>query len=166
MHKLALATVLTAQGAAFLHAGTEFLRTKQGVENSFESPDSINHMEWTRREQYAEVVDYVKALIALRKAHPAFRMQMHAEVKENLTFLPTGSSTNLIAYQIKDNANGDSWSNIIVALNGNQDFRSITIPEGAWSIAVDGEQVNPDGLGTIEGGTLQIPGRTAMVLFQ
>jgi pullulanase len=166
MHKLALAAVLTSQGATFLHAGTEFLRTKQGVENSFESPDSINQMDWTRRAQYAETVDYVKRLIALRKAHPAFRMQTTAEVKKHLAFLDTGDSSNLIAYQISEGANGDDWSDIVVVLNGNEDYQSVNIPDGAWTIAVDGGQVNPEGLGTIEGGVLQIPGRTAMVLFR
>lgn len=166
MHKLALATVLTSQGAAFLHAGTEFLRTKQGVENSYESPDSINQMDWLRKARYAEVTDYVKGLVALRRAHPAFRMQTTAEVKDHLAFLPTGETSNLIAYQISDGANGDSWSNIVVVLNGNEDYQSVNIPEGAWTIAVDGTKVAPEGLGTIEGGVLQIPGRTAMVLYQ
>ncbi|MEQ8706145.1 MAG: type I pullulanase [Phaeodactylibacter sp.] len=166
MHKLALATVLTSQGASFLHAGTEFLRTKQGVENSYESPDSINQIDWARKGRYQEVVDYVKGLIALRKAHPAFRMQTNAEIKAHLSFLDTGEASNLIAYQIKDNANEDSWTNIIVVLNGNEDYQSVKIPEGAWTIAADGTQVHPEGLGTIEGGVLQIPGRTAMVLYQ
>jgi pullulanase len=166
MHKLALATVLTSQGTAFMHAGTEFLRTKDGVENSFESADSINQMDWSRKAQYAGVNDYVKGLIALRKAHPAFRMRTTAEVKKHLAFLDTGESSNLIAYQIADGANGDDWSNIVVVLNGNEDYQSVNIPEGAWTIAVDGGQVSPEGLGTIEGGVLQIPGRTAMVLYQ
>lgn len=166
MHKLALATVLTSQGGAFLHAGTEFLRTKEGVENSFESPDSINQMDWPRKATYAAVNDYVKGLIALRKAHPAFRMRTTAEVKKHLAFLDTGESSNLIAYQISDSANGDEWSNIVVVLNGNEDYQSVNIPEGAWTIAVDGSAVSPEGLGTIEGGVLQIPGRTAMVLFR
>ena len=42
MHKLALSIVLTSQGISFLHAGTEFLRSKKGIENSYNQPDSIN----------------------------------------------------------------------------------------------------------------------------
>ena len=46
MHELAHAIVLTAQGASFLHAGTEFLRTKNGVENSFDKGDIVNGINW------------------------------------------------------------------------------------------------------------------------
>ncbi|MEJ9165261.1 type I pullulanase, partial [Paenibacillus graminis] len=42
MHRLASAMILTSQGIPFLHAGQEFLRTKEGVENSFRSPVEIN----------------------------------------------------------------------------------------------------------------------------
>ncbi len=37
---------LLHKGISFLHAGTEFLRSKNEVENSFESPDSINAIDW------------------------------------------------------------------------------------------------------------------------
>ena len=42
MDRLANGIVLTSQGIPFLHAGEEMMRTKQGVENSFNRPDSIN----------------------------------------------------------------------------------------------------------------------------
>ena len=41
MHKLAETIVLTSQGVPFLHAGMEMLRTKNGEENSYQSPDEI-----------------------------------------------------------------------------------------------------------------------------
>lgn len=166
MHKLALATVLTAQGISFLHAGSEFGRTKSGVENSYESPDSINQINWGRKAAYKGIHDYVQGLIALRKAHPAFRMTTNAQVKKHLEFLPAEDLTNFVAYRISGNANDDSWANIIVALNGNEDYKSIAIPEGAWTIAADGYEVSEAGLGTLDGGVLQVPGRTAMILFQ
>ena len=68
MDKLANAVVLTSQGIPFIHAGAEMLRTKQGVENSYVSPDSINELNWYRKAQYPEVVAYYKNLIAFRKA--------------------------------------------------------------------------------------------------
>ena len=74
MDKLAMSIVLTSQGISFLHAGTEFLRTKKGVENSFESPDSINAIDWSLKTKNKEVFEYVKGLIKMRKEHPAFRM--------------------------------------------------------------------------------------------
>lgn len=165
MHKLALTTVLTSQGISFLHAGSEFLRTKNGVENSYESPDSINQIDWARKVAYAEVEEYVKGLIALRKAHPAFRMTTKGEVQEKLKFLEVAQN-NLVAYTISGNANGDEWAEILVVLNGNADYQTLGIPEGKWTIALDGTQVDPSGIGEIEGASLQVPGRTAMVLYQ
>ena len=62
MQKLALSIVLTSQGIPFLHAGTEFLRSKKGVENSFESPDSINEIDWSLKAKNKDVFDYVKGI--------------------------------------------------------------------------------------------------------
>src|SRR5690606_19467422 len=73
MHKLSAAIVLLSQGIPFLHAGVEFLRTKQGDRNSYKSPDKINQLHWCRKERYLHIFHYFQGLIALRKAHPAFR---------------------------------------------------------------------------------------------
>src|SRR5262249_3592617 len=71
MHKLALSIVLTSQGISFLHAGTEFLRSKKGNDNSFNAGDSINAIDWALKTKNKDVFEYVKALITLRKGHPA-----------------------------------------------------------------------------------------------
>ncbi|GJM34693.1 MAG: type I pullulanase [Saprospiraceae bacterium] len=165
MHKLAGAMVLTSQGVSFLHAGVEMMRTKGGEENSFESPDEVNQIDWSRKSKYPEVYNYFKNLISLRKNHPAFRMMTTDVVQAHLKFLdvPEGS-TNLVAYQLTGNANGDPWREILVVFNGNKDSKAVNIPEGEWTIVVDGKKVNEDGLGTINTTSLTIPGRTAMVL--
>ena len=46
MHRLALGMVLTSQGIPFLHAGTEFCRSKGGEENSYKSSDEVNAIKW------------------------------------------------------------------------------------------------------------------------
>jgi len=74
MHKLALSIVLTSQGISFLHAGTEFLRSKKGNENSYNG-DSISAIVWSLKIKNKDVFDYVKALIKIRKEHPAFGMR-------------------------------------------------------------------------------------------
>ncbi len=167
MQKLAGAMVLTSQGISFLHAGVEMLRTKGGVENSFESPDEVNRIDWSRKSEYQEVFTYFKDLIALRKNHPAFRMMTTASVQAHLKFLEIPEeTTNLVAYTLTGNANGDAWRDILVVFNGNEDYQTVDIPQGEWTIVVDEDQVNEAGLGTINTHTLTIPGRTAMVLKQ
>lgn len=47
--------------------------------------------------------EYVKGLIAMRKAHPAFRMGDADMVRRQLEFLPV-ENTNVVAFILKDNA--------------------------------------------------------------
>lgn len=165
MQKLAAATLLTSQGVSFLHAGVEMLRTKKGVENSYESPDSINQLDWSRKANYKDVYNYFKGLIQLRKNHPAFRMMTNELVQKHLRFLDT-EGDNLIAFTLSDNANGDAWQEILVVLNGHADKKSVDIPAGAWTVAVDEDNVDEKGIGTLRADKLIVPGRAAMVLYR
>ncbi len=162
MHKLAETIVLTSQGVPFLHAGMELLRTKLGVENSYESPDEINQINWTRKEKYKGVFNYYKDLISLRKSHPAFRMTSTEQIQRHLEFL-NYAGENFLAYQLKDNANGDQWKDIIVLLNGSGLNKTINLPKGSWTLISDGTQVNEAGIRK-SGTTISIPARTAFIL--
>jgi len=162
MDKLSNTAVLTAQGVTFLHSGVEFLRTKQGVANSFKSPDNINQIDWHRKAQYKAVYDYYKGLVSLRKSHPAFRMPTTAMIQKHLDFLNTDNE-GLIAYQLKDNANGDTWKNILVILNGNATEASFHLPEGNWTLVGDGEKINPKGLSKATN-SVKVPATTGFIL--
>jgi len=166
MHLLANAIVLTAQGVPFLHAGVEMLRTKEGEENSFESPDSINQLDWNRKSTYREVFEFHRALIQLRKKHPAFRMMRQSQVAEQLEFLPT-EEPNLLAFLLKNHANGDSWGNILVVFNGKREPEKMELPlEGPWTVVLEGEQVNEGGLYLYRRPELEIPASSAVILHQ
>lgn len=163
MHKLAETIVLTSQGVPFIHAGMEMLRTKDGVENSYESPDAINQIDWSRKAKYKSVYDYYKGIIALRKAHPAFRMTNTEDIQNHLEFLEY-SGENFIGYRIKDNANGDDWEEILVLLNGADLNKTIDLPAGNWTLIADGSKVSDGGLRTVNSKTLTVPGITALIL--
>lgn len=131
MHKLSLSIVLTAQGISFLHAGTEFLRSKQGVENSFNAGDSINAIDWNLKKINKDVFAYVKGLIQMRKQHPAFRMISAEEIATNIHFLdpvPPG----VVAYTINGAAVHDKWKNILVIYNGSGQPQNIITPPVGW----------------------------------
>jgi pullulanase len=140
MHQLALSIVLTSQGIGFLHAGTEFLRSKQEVENSYKSPDSINAIDWSLKTKHKAVFDYVKALIAMRRAHPAFRLSTAAQVARLIRF-DEGLPPQLIAYTLNGAAVKDSWKKIWVAYNGSSQPQSIALPSGNWQMAVKNNTV-------------------------
>jgi len=126
MHKLALSIVLTSQGISFLHAGTEMLRSKYGIENSYNQPDSINAINWNLKTHYIAVFTYVQQLIQLRKAHPAFRMTSTAQIQTNLKFL--NAPAGMIGYSINGAAVKDPWKQIQVWFNGTS--KSIILPAG------------------------------------
>jgi len=135
MDKLANAIVLTSQGIPFLHAGEEFLRTKGGEDNSYNLPDSVNRLDWTRKKENLPVFNYYRDLIALRKAHPAFRMKTQEAVRDNLKFyeeLGLKIEPPAIAYLLYGDKAGDSWRRILVLINPEKKEHKFALPEGKW----------------------------------
>lgn len=163
--KLCGAMVMTSQGIPFFSAGEEFLRTKFGDYNSYRSPDAINQMDWDRQKDYQDLVAYYQGLIALRKAHPAFRMKSAEAVREHLEFLDTGNN-NFIAYCLKNHANGDAYEKIAVLFHVGEDRECIILPEGDWSVLINAEKAGTVGLERIEGNEIWMDGPMAMVLVK
>lgn len=164
MGRLALGIVLTSQGVPFLHAGSEFLRTKYGIENSYESPDSINKMDWSRKNQYITTVQFVKDLIKMRKNHPAFKMTSQKDIANNLNFLH--AKNNTIAYEINGDKVGDQWKNIVVILNGNKTSQSVQIPKRNWRYVLKNGKYDEENLGKSTGGRIKIDGLDLIILVQ
>ena len=163
MHRLALATVLTSQGVAFLHAGSEFCRSKNKVENSYNSGDGVNAIRWNDKRTHALTHDYVRGLIALRRAHPAFRLGSTAAIARHLSFLDAGEDTGqFIAYRITD-APGDDWADILVLLNGAAAYRNYELPEGRWVPVVTDRAVTPDNDRAERRRRVVIPGRSLAI---
>ncbi|HAX73050.1 MAG TPA: type I pullulanase [Firmicutes bacterium] len=164
MHKLANGIVFTSQGIAFMHAGAEMLRTKQGVENSYNAPDEINQFDWSRKAKYLEVNNYYKNLIALRKSHPAFRMPSTKMIQNKLMFLNTPKQS--VAFMLKEYANKDSWRNIVVVYNANAEAVSINLPmEAKWNVVVDEMYAGTDVIRTITGNKVKVAPLSMYVLY-
>jgi pullulanase len=147
-----------------LQAGQEMLGTKKGIANSYNSPDSINELDWNRKTTYKDVVDYYKGLINLRKHHPAFRMPSTKMIQQNLEFLKTNDSL-VIGYILKDHANSDKWKNIIVLFNGNNTTKDFNLPDGNWTVAVNGNTINEAGMTHVHD-IISLAPNAAYVLFQ
>jgi pullulanase len=165
MHKLANTIVLTSQGVPFLHAGVDFLRTKKGVENSYNSPDSINQLDWSMKHENRKVFDYYRGLIKLRKNHPAFRMTSTADILKNLEFIDTGIP-NVVVFQLKNHANGDSWKNIIVIYNASKKNQIVEIPFGKWTEVLNKSGFKKNGYRIFKHNKITVPAVSAMVLAE
>ena len=159
---LAQTAVFTSQGVPFMLSGEELLRTKLGVHNSYESPDSINRLDWENKARYPEVFDYYKNLIALRKNHPAFRMARTVLVQQHLEFLPSPDHT--VAFRLKDHAAEDSWGDIIVVLNANPEVVGIDIPDGRYTVVCCDNQIDENGLGEVSGNRVMVSPQSALII--
>ena len=165
--KLAQTIVFTSQGTPFMFAGEEVFRDKKGVHNSYKSPDSINAIDWSNKARYRDQFDYYKGLIALRKAHPAFRMTTAAEIAKNLKFdkIDSSKTPNLISYSLLNNANGDEWKEIKVVFNGASNPQTVDIKKGEWMIVAQDGKISPAGdLGVTQGGKITLRPYSALIL--
>lgn len=163
--KLAQTIVFTSQGVPFMRAGEELLHDKKGVHNSYESPDSINEINWSLKAKNKDVFNYYRGLIALRKAHPAFRIPTAEGVRESLRFLDT-DQPGVVAYTLGEHANGDSWKEIVVILNGNRKLVRVTIPDGKWTVVCCDGKINPGGLDTLSGDKVSIAASSALIIYR
>lgn len=180
LNKLAQTFVFTSQGVPFIYAGEEVFRNKKGVHNSYKSPDDINQIDWNNKTKYNDVYNYYKGLIGLRKAHPAFRMGDADMVRQHMEFIPV-EDNNVVAFRLKDHANGDSYEEIVVAFNANTTPVNISVNKGVYEIickdgVVDKRYQTKDerkgdmqitlyeGLGFIDGDTIEVSPQSAIIL--
>lgn len=159
---LAQTAVLTSQGVPFILSGEEMLRDKKGVHNSYNSPDSINRLDWNNMERYPQVMDYYKNLTRLRRNHPAFRLGSADLVRRHLEFLPT--QPGLVTFRLKDYAGRDDWRNIIVILNAAKQQRKVTIPQGNYTIVCHEGKIDENGLSTFSGSEATVSAQSALIL--
>ena len=159
---LAQTAVFTSQGVPFMLSGEEMLRDKKGVHNSFESPDSVNHLDWNNLKRYPQVFSYYKNLIQLRKNHPAFRLGTAQLVKKHLQFMKTEPC--VVGFVLKNHAGGDAWKDIIVILNANREPQTISIPEGRYTVVCCDGQIDEAGMGEVNGSQVVVDPQSALIL--
>ena len=159
---LAQTAVFTSQGVPFMLSGEELLRNKKGVHNSFESPDSINQLDWTNKTKYPQVFAYYKNLIALRKHHPAFRLGNADLVRKHLEFLD--APAGVVAYRLKNYAGRDDWRDIIVILNANKSDVEVAIPNGDYTIVCSDGCIDEQGMGILQGEKAVVSPQSALIL--
>jgi len=165
MNKLAQTAVLVSQGMSFLYGGEELYRTKRGIDNSYQSPDSINIIPWENQMNYADLCNYYRAMIAIRHEHKGFRLGSAEAVKEHVEFLDADND-NLVIYCIKDLEGIDSAKSLIVLLNGSPKLAEAHIPESSYTVLAHDGQADIWGLGEIQGGKVVVEPYSATILAE
>ena len=189
LQRLALTLLLTSQGIPVLHAGMEFLRTKEvpdewlkqgGIDkcvtdpvtkrqfchDSYKAGDLLNGLNWEKAWEEQASINYVRYLIKLRKERPGLRMEAGSTIRRALTFL--ADSEGILAWQIDGTAAGDPQFTLLVAANSQSKPANIDLPKGDWRFLA--ESASP---ATWEAGTgpeltqsLTIPEKGAILLCQ
>ncbi|KXT78972.1 type I pullulanase [Streptococcus sp. DD13] len=97
--RLGLQLVLLSQGTAFLHSGQEFFRTKDNLDNTYNCPDTINHLDWSRANLFEKDVTFIQKLIQFRKNHPELTFSSREDIIEKIDFY--WLSETLLRYKIQ-----------------------------------------------------------------
>ena len=166
LDKLGQTVVFTSQGIPFIYAGEELFRTKQGAHNSYNSPDTINAIDWSFKNRYSDLYDYYRGLIALRKAHPAFRLGNADLVREHLEFLD--APDGVVAWRLTGHAGGDPCEEIVVVINSRKEAVSVKVPGvdagTAYTAYCRDGRISVDGLGTLSGPVLTVGPQQALIV--
>lgn len=114
--KFIMSILFTAQGLTFIHAGNEFLRSKKMVKDSYNSPISINAIDWSLKEKNIEFFNFMKDLIELKKNYPQFNCSTASKIRRKIKFLDTRLDENLITYTLETDKIGKY---LLIIHNGN-----------------------------------------------
>ena len=163
--KLAETVTLTSQGVPFIWCGDEIMRDRKGVHNCYASPDSINAIDWNKKTENIDLFNYIKGVISIRKAHPAFRMGCAERVRENLAFIPV-KQKNVVAFTLKGSVVGDTWNDIVVVFNSNLRPVSIPVEQGNYTIVVENGKVNLEGIRSARLKTVKVAPQSATIMFR
>jgi pullulanase len=165
MDQMSALIVYLSEGVPFIQAGQEFLRSKGGNGNSYNASDAVNSLKWSTLPANIAVNNYYKGLLAIRNAHPAFRLSATSAIKSNLTFLPT--LDGVIAYSLDGVKSKDSWKKIVVAYNATATQSTVSLPTGGkWNVVVSGNSAGTKVLSVIKTSSISLPAHSSLVLEQ
>jgi isoamylase len=74
-----MATLLLSQGIPMLLGGDELSRTQRGNNNAYCHDDETTWYDWRPEDESQEFLEFTRAVVALRRAHPVFRRRSFLE---------------------------------------------------------------------------------------
>ncbi len=165
MNKLSAALVFTSQGIPFILGGEEMARTKYGNHNSYNSPLSVNAIDWNRARKYKELVDYYKGLIAIRKSFSPLREPTTVTVSN--TYFETNGRA--IAYTVPNITHGE-WDMMAILFNNGHEPAKITLKSHttlphSWVVITDYESSGVEERKRIDGNDINIPPMSVLILI-
>lgn len=145
MNRLGAAILMISRGTPFWQAGEELLRTKGGDENSYQSSDAVNNIDWSvlRKDSLAyETMLYYKGLIEMRKAYNIFYNNgeiSHVDLGNGAVAITFSDLTGKMA---------------LAVINPNTTSISYTL-DGEWNLVADADRAGQSVL-VRESGTVTV----------
>jgi pullulanase len=184
--RMASALVLLSQGMPLMQAGMEFMRSKELPEeelrsgrlddatplpglsrafshNSYRASDKVNAIAWALKAKRARHCLYVEGLIALRRAHQAFRLGRGEEIRRRLSFVKDGPG--ILSFLIDMEGTADPWRSVLVAANAREREATMHVgADGPWFLASDGRTVDLGAQMPVPAGALCLEPKSVVVL--
>lgn len=138
MVKNACAILLFSHGTPMILAGDEFYNTQGGNNNPYCQDNEISWLNWRQRESEADIFEFFRYMIHLRKEHPAMRdgyadafcgfpkVSVHGEKAWHLDHdTQTRTVGVMFAYSIEDTNKDDI---VYLALNSAAESKTMELP--------------------------------------
>lgn len=138
LNKLTAAIYMTCQGSLFLLSGEEFGRTKNGLDNTYNAPISLNRLDWNLAWENRELVEYYRGLIALRKQLPGLCDKSKDAWKRigNMWTKPQAAG-----FTVDNTLEGrdTEWTELYIIYNSSGESLDVPLPKGTWAVLADAE---------------------------
>ena len=136
LNRMTAALYMTCQGNLFFLSGEEFARTKEGHENTYNAPISLNRLDWEQAWRERDLVEYYKGLIGLRKRLPGL---CDKSVAAKRRFSDIELRPGLVSFMVDNRDENDTsrWKSLYVIYNSRRKAQELVPPEGAWEILLD-----------------------------
>jgi len=172
MNRLGALMLLTSPGIPFIHSGQELGRSKGGHDNTYNLGDEVNNIPWALKDANHRLFAFYRQAIALRRAHPMFRLGTREEVLAAVRFLDDDLGIALpegvVGCRVADPTGTDDWACAVLLFNGSEARVSVLIPEGKWRSAVDDgsfSSLPPEKRG-VAAGMVEVGAHAGSVLYQ
>ena len=137
-NKLAAAIYMTCQGHLFMLSGEEFARTKDGHANTYNSPISLNRLDWKRAYKYEELSTFYEGLIALRKQLPGLCDKSETAGKRIYGYW---KKPGAVGFFVENKKEGEHtlWDTLYIIYNATEEEVETALPKGEWEVLLNEE---------------------------
>ena len=136
LNRMAAAVYMTCQGNLFMLSGEEFARTKDGLEDSFNAPVSLNRLDWELAWKNRSLVEYYKGLIALRRRLPGL-CDKSPGASGRISGVRKSGGIVCFTVDNRSEKNRPEWDRLRIVYNSTKENAAVELSGSGWEILCD-----------------------------